>query len=282
MSEHNNNTKHTDLCAIEKYSGSFDQDDLGVTQIPTETILAIRNTTDLALFCFLASRPKTWRLNAKHLADHFDCHKEKIYKSLDSLITQGFLTRTLRRDKGRFAQYHYRLHLRKIDTPGIDTPLEPPAFSPCPEKPDTEKPYAYKTKNIENMEDNNKTPIVDSSKSTTDRNEIGYSQWQYKEDPDFMLWYSGYPNKQKPNQAYKAWKKLKPDQKLQETLVEDVCLRAMNNWAGRAKSMIPHPATYLNSREWEGEIVPQEEKARGQTSGAIYDHDDTSWLQGVL
>ena len=128
-----------DTCGIEKYEGSYDQDELGVTQIPTETILQIKNFTLLAIYTFLASRPSTWKLNAKHLAIHFDCNKEKIYKALELLIVMGFITRTQIRDKGKFVRYHYRLHLRQIVR-----------VAPCPEKPytvkpDTENPDTYKT-----------------------------------------------------------------------------------------------------------------------------------------
>lgn len=127
------------VCGIEKYEGSFEQDDLGVTQIPTETIKSIKNMACLALYTFLASCSKDWKLNAKHLATHFECNKEKIYKTIDALIALGFLTRTQVRDKGKFVRFHYRLHLRQIVQ-----------ASPCPEKPDTVKPdtvkpYAYKT-----------------------------------------------------------------------------------------------------------------------------------------
>lgn len=135
-----------DTCGIEKYEGSFDQDDLGVTQIPTETILTIKNLTLLGFYTYLASRPKDWKLNAKHLAGHFDCNKEKIYKAIDALIAMGFLKRTRIRNKGMFVRYHYRLHLRQIVQ-----------VAPCPEKPDTvkpdtENPDTYKTENKQSKE----------------------------------------------------------------------------------------------------------------------------------
>lgn len=146
---------------IEKYTGSYEQDDLGVTQIPTETILAIRNMTHLALFTFLASRPSDWKLNAKHLAAHFDCNKEKIYNAIDSLIALGFLTRTQLRDQGKFVRYHYRLHLRQKTIQNVQ-------LTPCPEKPDTvkpdtENPDTYKTKKLKNKESKTTTTKKSSS-----------------------------------------------------------------------------------------------------------------------
>lgn len=90
--------------------------------------------------------------------------------------------------------------------------------------------------------------IVDSGEPTT-----------YKDDKEFMSVYDIYPNKQSPQAAYKAWKKLKPNPELVSKIRKDIGLRTANNWNGRPKNMIPHPATYLNRREWEGEIVLNQE-----------------------
>jgi len=78
----------------------------------------------------------------------------------------------------------------------------------------------------------------------------------YKEDDLFMQFYSQYPNKQKPTSAYKAFQKLKPSYEFVAMITADVRKRMENNWKNRHKSKIPHPATYLNSQEWEGEIFP--------------------------
>ena len=239
MTDDNNNKSQA--YGIEKYEGSFDQDDLGVTQIPTETIKTIKNFTQLALFTFLASCSKDWRLNAKHLATHFDCNKETIYKAIDALIAQGFLTRTQVRNKGKFVRYHYRLSLRQINKS-----TEPSLEKPYTVEPDTENPDAYKTENLTNKEVILK-PSVDSKKSTSKPKE-------YKEDLLFMEFYKLYPNKQKPTIAYKAFLKHKPTPEFVAMLITDLMERIEGNWKGRDKSKIPFPATYLNGREWEGEI----------------------------
>ncbi len=239
---------------IEKYDGSFEQDELGVTQIPTETIRAIRNTNDLALYTFLASCSKDWKLNAKHLSSHFDCNKEKIYKSIDSLIDQGFLSRTQTRDKGKFVRYHYRLHLRRIDQPCLE--------KPDTVKPDTENPDAYKTENLQN-----KKSIIKPS--------VDLTSTRYVDDHLFMQFYSIYPNKQKPEIARKAFYKHKPDQEFVDMLYNDVGLRMANNWKNRHKNKIPFPATYLNGKEWEGEIVePETNIATFPTKTKYKDMDD--------
>lgn len=74
----------------------------------------------------------------------------------------------------------------------------------------------------------------------------------------FMSWYSLYPNKQKPTVAYKAFLKLKPDEEFVRMIIADVSNRLENNWRGRPKDKIPHPSTYLNQREWEGDLYAPE------------------------
>ncbi len=89
--------------------------------------------------------------------------------------------------------------------------------------------------------------LVDSSKST-----------DYTKDDLFKLFYDSYPNKQKPRVAHKAFRKLKPNAEFVNMLVDDVKKRIDTVWKGRHKNKIPHPATYLNAREWEGEIYEAE------------------------
>lgn len=101
--------------------------------------------------------------------------------------------------------------------------------------------------NISSTISSHKEPIVDSSKSTS-----------YKDDELFMRFYSIYPNKQKPEIARKALYKHKPDSVFIDFIVNDVLARMENNWKGRHKNKIPHPSTYLNSSEWEGEIIAPE------------------------
>ena len=133
---------------IEKYEGTFEQDSLGVTLIPTDSIntLAEQSMTMLALFTYLSARPKNWKINAKQLSKVFGCGKDKIYQAIDGLIKLGFLSRSIDRKNGKFAQYHYCLHLRQSQKK-----------SPFPEKPDTvkpdtENPDTYKTYNLKNKE----------------------------------------------------------------------------------------------------------------------------------
>ncbi len=87
---------------------------------------------------------------------------------------------------------------------------------------------------------------------------VDFQSTSYKDDELFMRFYSIYPNKQKPEIARKAFYKLKPDEEFVSMLCTDIYKRVENNWKNRHKNKIPHPSTYLNGKEWEGEIYPPE------------------------
>jgi len=76
----------------------------------------------------------------------------------------------------------------------------------------------------------------------------------YKQDLLFMKFYQSYPRKEKPHIARAAFYKNNPSPEFVQSMVADVRRRLENNWAGRPKEKIPLPATYLNHKEWEGEI----------------------------
>ena len=69
---------------------------------------------------------------------------------------------------------------------------------------------------------------------------------------DFETFYAKYPNKVKKERALKAWLKHNPD--------IDVVLKALeyqtsNDRRFREKGFTPHPASWLNDKEWENEPV---------------------------
>lgn len=166
------------------------------------------------------------------------------------------------KDCGLIGTYHPQAggvnYYEFYDHPWMHEPLQqeltyksdpPSELTAPPVRIDGTPPSELTDINIKEIKRNNKDlkTLVDSSKST-----------DYTKDDLFMLFYNSYPNKQKPRDAHKAFKKLKPDMELVSMLVEDLRKRINNNWKGRHKNKIPHPSTYLNSREWEGEIVAPE------------------------
>lgn len=78
----------------------------------------------------------------------------------------------------------------------------------------------------------------------------------------FDQFYRLYPRRQKRPNAESAWKKLKPDAALRETLLAALanhCLRP--DWIKDGGQYIPLPATWLNGRCWEDEILANTEQS---------------------
>ena len=78
----------------------------------------------------------------------------------------------------------------------------------------------------------------------------------------FDQFYRLYPRRQKRLNAESAWKKLKPDTALRETLLVALanhCLRP--DWIKDGGQYIPLPATWLNGRCWEDEILTNTEQS---------------------
>ena len=76
----------------------------------------------------------------------------------------------------------------------------------------------------------------------------------------FDRFWSTYPRKVKKPNAFKAWLKIKPDKQLTEEIIEGVeKYKQTEGWKQEDGKFIPHPATFLNGRQWEDEIDVESE-----------------------
>ncbi|MBY0515117.1 MAG: hypothetical protein K2P78_14585 [Gemmataceae bacterium] len=80
-------------------------------------------------------------------------------------------------------------------------------------------------------------------------------------DEAFVRFWTAYPRKENKPAAGKAWAKLAPDSELVATIMAAVerqqrrgCLEPKTAADGR--SVIPHPATWINGRRWEDHPPP--------------------------
>lgn len=144
----------------------------------------------------------------------------------------------------------------------LNLPISPKREMEIPKKgngdPQTVTPIPIKLPNklqdLINPSVDLKSTVNDSEKSAVISKPKKSKTKDYKDDELFMNFYNVYPNKQKPLVAHKAFLKHNFDKAAVEMIVNDIQLRMTGNWQGRDKSKIPFPATYLNGREWEGEI----------------------------
>ncbi|MDX2369710.1 MAG: hypothetical protein QNK36_15145 [Colwellia sp.] len=119
--------------SIEKFSGTFGKDGLGVTQLPTKTVQSIRDSDALAYWTYLSSKPDTWLPNQKELQNHFTHGRDKSKKTLSKLVALGLMSVTQSRSDGKFQMNHFQLHL-------YPKPLDTSTHTPLTEKPLTVKP----------------------------------------------------------------------------------------------------------------------------------------------
>lgn len=79
-----------------------------------------------------------------------------------------------------------------------------------------------------------------------------------KEYPPFGFdsFWSAYPRKQAKTPAMKAFAKLNPDEALLTTMLSALSRQAASEqWRKDGGQFVPYPATWLNARRWEDEIV---------------------------
>jgi hypothetical protein len=109
----------------------------------------------------------------------------------------------------------------------------------------------------------NNNNIVDSSNTTSvdnfdkSKQTKGKVDDDYKNNPLFAKFYLSYPNKQKPKEAYKAFLKLNPDKEFVEMLLKDIDKRIAKDVRWKTNQYTPHPATYLKSDYWMGDIITE-------------------------
>jgi len=83
----------------------------------------------------------------------------------------------------------------------------------------------------------------------------GESEGKGKIAERFNLFWSAYPRKEAKQNAWKAFQRLNPDDELMSVIIPWIG-RACNSEQWQDKSKVPHPATWLNQRRWEGDPPP--------------------------
>ncbi len=70
----------------------------------------------------------------------------------------------------------------------------------------------------------------------------------------FDVFWEAYPKRKDKAKAYRAFKKLNPDEKLLNTILTALEKQKNDvNWVKQKRQFMPYPSTYLNNRRWEDE-----------------------------
>lgn len=105
--------------------------------------------------------------------------------------------------------------------------------------------------------------IINNKETNEKENNNSLSAGEEDGDRYFDLFWQAYPKKVSKTEAMKAWKKVKPDSDpiLLMTVMNGLALWKMSpDWNRDNGRYIPYPATWLNQRRWEDEILKEVDK----------------------
>lgn len=193
------------------------------------------------LLVFLLGKPDHWKVSVAHLRNETansakPTGRDGVYGLLDELIKAGYIRRERSRsESGVLGEVHYLVS---------ETPL--PA-NPLPGLPDTAQPdLANPTLvSIEGKQGLKEPARTEKPLSTT------------QEADGFERFYKLYPRRQKRPAAEQAWKKLAPTCEQQEVILHALAEHCkQTDWGKDGGQYIPLPASWLNARRWEDELLP--------------------------
>ena len=185
-------------------------------------------------------------------------------RTLQELKKVG-LIKTYQEELGGINHYRFLEHawMNALINKNLDY-LPQPRCEPTP-SPDVDlpQPRCGLPKVERNKKEIKVTTYVDPSDTTSvdnfdkSKQTKGKVDDDYKDNPLFAKFYLSYPNKQKPKEAYKAFLKLNPDKEFVEMLLKDIDKRIAKDVRWKTNQYTPHPATYLKSDYWMGDIITE-------------------------
>lgn len=114
------------------------------------------------------------------------------------------------------------------------------------------KPNAYASRNdfIEEF-NNEQEDEIKEEKQVKEKSKTENKQQEY-----FSIFWASYPKKVGKGAAEKSWKKIKPTKDLLEKMLNAIeTAKQSMQWNKDNGQYIPNPATWLNQKRWEDEII---------------------------
>lgn len=194
------------------------------------------------LLVFLLGKPDHWEISVAHLRGETATSakptgRDGVYGLLQELINAGYVQRHQgRQDNGLLGEINYLVS---------ESPL--PA-QPLPASPDTAQPYPANPTlvSIEGKQG--------LKKAVRTENPSGNSV-----DPleGFERFWKLYPNGKGKQEAVVAWKKLKPDADLRQTLFAALANHCVSrDWTKDDGQYVPMASTWLNKKRYLDELKP--------------------------
>lgn len=118
-------------------------------------------------------------------------------------------------------------------------------------------------------ERNANEPVLDANQEprTKKKKDQEISAQQAEHVQSFERFWKFYPRKQGKQSALKSWLKIKPTDKLLNTIMAALAnQRASSDWLKDGGKFIPHASTWINQSRWEDEVRYVPEDTRGSAS----------------
>ena len=114
------------------------------------------------------------------------------------------------------------------------------------------------TETNENKTDQTETKSLTKTKTKTETN----TKNQNKDiQTKFDRFWLAYPKHQSKPQAFKAFSKIDPDEELMEQILNAIEIQKQSDqWSKDGGQFIPLPATWLNNKRWEDDVLPSTRK----------------------
>ncbi|QCL83891.1 hypothetical protein CFBP5875_04565 [Agrobacterium pusense] len=201
------------------------------------------------LYCLLFAKPDNWTYVEEALIKESADGREAFRSGITELVRSGWLTKVQVRDeKGVFSHVDWCLSEDGKPVDGLSAHGQPAA---------------------------GQSPTNNTDGNNTDLNKTVTPKAPKGAEPvsGFDEFWEAYPRKVgKPN-AFKAWKRLKPD--LDAVLAALKRQKASEQWSKDDGQFIPHPTTWLNRAGWDDAVAgekpvvsPEELEARRRKAEA--------------
>ena len=113
------------------------------------------------------------------------------------------------------------------------------------------KPNAYASRNDFIESNNEQEDEIKEEKQVKEKSKTENKQQEY-----FSIFWASYPKKVGKGAAEKSWKKIKPTKDLLEKMLNAIeTAKQSIQWNKDNGQYIPNPATWLNQKRWEDEII---------------------------
>lgn len=188
------------------------------------------------LLSLMLSLPDDWDYSIQGLCALSKDGYEGVTNALRELERYGYLTRSRATDeRGHFAGYDYDI----FERPQTENPSTGKPSTGKPKQLNTNIPIPY----LQNTEETN-TPQPPKQQRRV-------SQLTQSQAESFARFWEVYPRKVAKESAEKAWKKIDPPEHLVSYIILAVEEQKKCDSRFREIRFTPHPATWLNGREWE-------------------------------